>query len=261
MFGNFQHTSVWFSDGLFFTWESCCKKQLTTKQNLCSGQKADFSLFFSCWCVLPDYISRMSTHHLLYKWDGDVSEDLKAPGSSLPLAYELPCGSNLWCMPRVPRSTVLNPLRNMVRVCTHNAFQLSLFPYLIYGWYPVGSRLISKWKEYRLYCWTCSKMKSFPFFSSPPHFLYSLNFVVPLETVLSLSCTPSSSTHQANGYIWLPVPSSQGMKKWPHVWVKCSYHSENYVESRPLSVYFLQKNEKRHLMYFEQYYEKCNCTE
>lgn len=174
MFGNFQHTSVWFSDGLFFTWESCCKKQLTTKQNLCSGQKADFSLFFSCWCVLPDYISRMSTHHLLCKWDGDVSEDLKVPGSSLPLAYELPCGSNLWCMPRVPRSTVLNPLRNMVRVCTHNAFQLSLFPYLIFVWYLVGSRLISKWKEYRLYCWTCSKMKSFPFFSSPPHFLYSI---------------------------------------------------------------------------------------
>lgn len=97
--------------GSFFTWESCCKKQLITKQNFCSEQKGDFSLFSSCWCVLSDYISRMSTYHLLYKWGGDVSEDLKMPVSFLPLGYELPCGSNLWCMLRVPRSTLLNPLR------------------------------------------------------------------------------------------------------------------------------------------------------
>lgn len=100
------------------------------------------------------------------------------------------------------------------------------------------AEFVLKWKEVYFYYYYSF---SFCFFSC----LSILVFVVPLETVLSLSCMSRSSTYWANRYIWHSVPSSQGMEKQPHAWIKQNYHSMNYVKSRPLLRYFFREKWKK----------------
>lgn len=78
------------------------------------------------------------------------------------------------------------------------------FQWILFAWEPRSKNGLSK-KQKHLF-W-----KKRPFLPFPPQ----LGFVVPLETLPSLSGAPRSSTCQANRYVWCSLPSAQGMKEEP----------------------------------------------